>query len=172
MSTDQEVEKQKRKIQKKMEHVPVVINEVTEKLERFITGEMNGLDAKLVIQKILYPSDLKRSQNRLNMPIKQLKTLDFLTTEEKKDLEDEKNIKVRLVGPRLQMYPKPMELKAWRMKKTKNYVLKTNWNKFVKDNKKYLKEKSKIQVWSFRKDEQLCFALAVVDKPEVVNEVA
>ncbi|GKD18939.1 hypothetical protein Tco_1208097 [Tanacetum coccineum] len=46
-----------------------------------------------------------------------------------------------------------------------NYVLKTNWCDFVEANKKVLKEKATIQVWSFRKDEQLCFVVVRVDEP-------
>nr|GEZ24182.1 B3 domain-containing protein, DNA-binding pseudobarrel domain protein [Tanacetum cinerariifolium] len=38
-------------------------------------------------------------------------------------------------------------------------------NEFVEENKDYLKELSMIQIWSFREDQQLCFALAVVDRP-------
>ncbi|KAJ0691618.1 putative DNA-binding pseudobarrel domain superfamily [Helianthus annuus] len=93
----------------------------------FITGEMYGLDMKLVIQKVLYESDMKKDQNRLNMPIKQLATKphEFLTDDEIR-MVDKDGVEVRVVGSKMQMYAKPLRLKKWPMKKTDNYVLKTN----------------------------------------------
>ena len=158
--------KKKRNTPPKIKSGPVVKNEVTEQLQKFITSdEMNGSELKLVIQKVLYMSDLKQDQNRLSLPLKQLITEDFLTTEERLKLANKEEIEVRVVGPTLEMYKEPMTLTIWPMKKTHNLVLKTNWYHFVKENKEYLKELSKIQVWSFRKDNQLCFALAVVARP-------
>nr|GEX52799.1 preproricin [Tanacetum cinerariifolium] len=87
-----ELDKKKRRIRPKVDCRPVVKNEVTERLQKFITDEMNGSD--------------------LN-----------------------------------------------------NLVLTSKWKQFVEENKDYLKELSMIQIWSFRKDQQLCFALAVVDRP-------
>nr|GEY06520.1 hypothetical protein [Tanacetum cinerariifolium] len=164
-----EEKKTTRKIPKRIECGPLGSNEVTERLKEFITSdEMHGSELKLVIQKTLHMSDLKSDQNRLNLPFKQLVTQEFLTDEEKRELEDNKAIEVRLVGPTLQMYEEPMTFKIRSMSCTKNYVLITNWNHFVADNIKDLKEFSKIQLWSFRKDQQLCFALAVVETPDVV----
>ncbi|GJU78146.1 B3 domain-containing protein, DNA-binding pseudobarrel domain protein [Tanacetum coccineum] len=96
-----------------------------------------------------------------------------LGVKEKLALENENEIEVRLVGPTLKMYKEPMRLIIWNMTNTRNLVLKTNWYRFVEDNKEHLKELSKIQLWSFRKDHQLCFALAVVARPpEGLNSVA
>ncbi|GKF61352.1 hypothetical protein Tco_0181406, partial [Tanacetum coccineum] len=56
---------------------------------------------------------------------------------------------------------------------TDNYVLKTKWKQFVEENKEHLKELAKIQLWLFRKDHQLCFALAIVARPpDGINIVA
>ncbi|PWA94836.1 B3 domain-containing protein, DNA-binding pseudobarrel domain protein (mitochondrion) [Artemisia annua] len=82
-------------------------------------------DLKLVIQKVLYVSDLKPNKNRLNFPRKQLITEIFLTTEERSTLENKEEIEVRLVGPTLKMYKEPMGLKMWKMARTENFVLKT-----------------------------------------------
>nr|GEX20544.1 retrotransposon protein, putative, Ty1-copia subclass [Tanacetum cinerariifolium] len=88
-------------------------------------------------------------------------------------LVNEYEIEVRLVGPTLKMYKEPMRLVIWNMTNTRNLVLKTNWYRFVEDNKEHLKELSKIQLWSFRKDQQLCSAIAVVARPpEGLNSVA
>nr|GEW09743.1 hypothetical protein [Tanacetum cinerariifolium] len=125
-------------------------------------------------QKLLYMSDLRKSQNRLNMPINQLETKDFLTNEEKTNLESGTEIVVPLLGPTLRMYAKPMKLNIWLMGRTNNYVLMNKWNNFMEENKDYLKQLSTIQLWLFRVNQQLCFALAVVESPKAngVNEVA
>ncbi|KAI3763963.1 hypothetical protein L2E82_13961 [Cichorium intybus] len=128
----------------------------------FITDDLNGKEAMLVIQKRLFASDLDGTQNRLNMPLNQVETHDFLTENEKRDLENKKELTVSLLGPRLQMYPEPMQLKIWNMKSSDNYVLKTKWNSFMNANKEDLKVKRMIQVWSYRREEQLCFAMACV----------
>nr|GEY00626.1 B3 domain-containing protein, DNA-binding pseudobarrel domain protein [Tanacetum cinerariifolium] len=138
---------------------------VTERLRKFITDEMNNSDLELRIQKVLYMSDLKPNQKMLNLPQKQLITEDFLSDNERRILESEGEIEIRLVGPMLKMYKKPIVLKMWRMSRTNNYVLKTKWKQFVEENKEHLKELVKIQLWSFRKDHQLCFALAAVARP-------
>ncbi|PWA89052.1 B3 domain-containing protein, DNA-binding pseudobarrel domain protein [Artemisia annua] len=162
----------KRKKVKRVVDREIVSNEVVTRLKEFV-DEIKGYDMKLVIQKTLFESDLKRSQNRLNMPFKQVETHDFLTDEEIRigSNADKAGIEVRLVGPNMQIFKKPMWLKIWNMQSTKNYVLKTNWCDFVEANKKVLRERATIQVWSFRKDEQLCFAVACVDKP-VVNRTS
>ncbi|GJZ56580.1 DNA-directed DNA polymerase [Tanacetum coccineum] len=169
-----EPNKKKRKVQKKIKRGPIVKNEVTEQLESCIRETIKGSEIKLVIQKHLYMSDLIKSQNRLNMPINQLETKDFLTDEEKTDLESGKEIVVPLLGPTLRMYAEPMKLKIWHMPRTNNYVLMNKWYDFVEANKDYLKHLSTIQLWSFRVDHQLYFALAVVESPMAngVNEVA
>nr|GEY61715.1 B3 domain-containing protein, DNA-binding pseudobarrel domain protein [Tanacetum cinerariifolium] len=115
--------------------------------------------------KVLYMSDLALGQNRLNLLLKQLLTEDFLSDEERWILESDGEIKVRLVGPNLKMFKEPMELKIWDMTRTSNLVLTSKWKQFMEENKDYLKELSMIQIWSFPKDQQLCFALAVVDRP-------
>ncbi|GJY99828.1 B3 domain-containing protein, DNA-binding pseudobarrel domain protein [Tanacetum coccineum] len=96
--------------------------------------------------------------------------MNFLTDEETWFLDrkaDDAEIEVRLVWPNLQMFKKPMLLKIWNKRNNKNYVLKTNWCDFVEANKKVLKERETIQVWSFSKDEQLCFAVVRVEEPMV-----
>nr|GEW14535.1 B3 domain-containing protein, DNA-binding pseudobarrel domain protein [Tanacetum cinerariifolium] len=158
-------DKKKRRIRPKVDCGPVVKNEVTGRLQKFITDEMNGSDLKLVIQKVLYMSDLAPRQNRLSLPLKQLLTEDFLSDQERWILESDGEIKVRLVGPNLKMFKDLMELKIWDMTRTSNLVLTSKWKQFVEENKDYLNELSMIQIWSFRKEQQLCFALAVVDRP-------
>ncbi|KAJ0683266.1 putative DNA-binding pseudobarrel domain superfamily [Helianthus annuus] len=163
--------KKKRKMPKKTERVPVMNNDSIVQLKRLITGEMGGLDMKLVIQKVLYESDMKKDQSRLNMPILQLKTQphQFLTDEEIRMIDESKDgMEVRVVGSKLRMYERPLWLKKWHLKETDNYVLKTNWNKFVADNED-LKKDTMIQVWAFRKNRKLCFAIVPVERPYVLS---
>ena len=152
---------------KKKGKIVVVDNhEAITQLKEFITSDkISGSDMKLVIQKTLYASDLKRSQNRLNMPFTLVQTHDFLTPEEKKVIGIKTEMKVQIMGPNLQMQEKPLSLKIWSMSRSGNYVLTSNWCEFVEENKNVLKENTTIQVWSFRKDEKLCFAVICVDKP-------
>ncbi|KAL4586512.1 hypothetical protein LXL04_011148 [Taraxacum kok-saghyz] len=169
IAVDQVNEREKRKkrrivAKKKSQSVPIESNEVTRRLKEYIVNEENGTEVKMVIQKTLYQTDLEKSQNRLNMPINQLQTLEFLREDEKRILDNEKEIEVGLLGPRLKMHEKSMMLRKWRMRSTYNYVLKTNWNNFVKENEKDLQKNSKIQVWSFRKKERLHFAIACLER--------
>ncbi|CAI9278711.1 unnamed protein product [Lactuca saligna] len=149
----------------KNKKVEIVKNQITQELEEFITNKLKGKEAKVVMEKTLYKSDLEKNQNRLNMPMKQVIEPDeFLRKNEKDDLENGKEFEVKLWGPRLKKHEKRMMLKMWHMKSTSNYVLKTNWNHFVMANKKDLEINKKIQVWSFRRKEKLCFAIARLDR--------
>ncbi|PWA42483.1 hypothetical protein CTI12_AA544230 [Artemisia annua] len=123
----------------------------------------------LVIQKQLSASDLAGYQNRLTMPYSQLQTLDFLTPDECTHLDTRcyHEIDVPLLGPTLKLYEQPMtKLVRWMVNSTETFVLRTGWNNFVLENKNDLKIGSKIQVWSFRKNQQLCFAIAVVERAD------
>ncbi|KAL7603389.1 hypothetical protein Lser_V15G15234 [Lactuca serriola] len=149
----------------KNKKVEIVKNQITQELEEFITNKLKGKEEKVVIQKTLYKSDLEENKNRLSMPMKQvIKPDEFLRKNEKEDLEIGKEFEVKLWGPRLEMHEKPMMLKMWHMNSTSNYVLKTNWNHFVMATKKDLKINKKIQVWSFRREEKLCFAIACLER--------
>ncbi|XP_076954013.1 B3 domain-containing protein At2g32645-like [Bidens hawaiensis] len=161
--------KKNRKVTKQAVRSPVLVNDVTERLKEFVVNGLKGTELTLVIQKVLFTSDTKKVLNRLNMPIIQLETDKFLTEGEKRVLDrSEGEIKVRVLGPTLEMYENQMKLRKWRMSSTENYVLTTNWYRFRSKNKLFLKRKSKIQVWSFRGvDQQLWFAVACVEEPEV-----
>ncbi|GKB25820.1 B3 domain-containing protein, DNA-binding pseudobarrel domain protein [Tanacetum coccineum] len=109
----------KKKKVKKVVGREIASKEATTQLKEFI-NEIMGSDMKLVIQKTLFQNEEIRFLDRK---------------------ADDAEIKVRLVGPNLQMFKKPMLLKIWNMSNNKNYVLKTNWCDFVEANKKVLKEK-------------------------------
>nr|GEY30238.1 B3 domain-containing protein, DNA-binding pseudobarrel domain protein [Tanacetum cinerariifolium] len=92
---------------------------------------------------------------------------DFKPLLKEKRLKEQtgKGILVPLLGPTLTMYAEPMKLKIWPMGGTHYYVLMNKWNSFVEENKDYLKQLSTIQLWSFHVEQQLCFALVVVERP-------
>nr|GEV69328.1 putative retrotransposon protein [Tanacetum cinerariifolium] len=85
--------KKNNKLAKKVIPTEVVSNEVIQRLKEFITNEMNGSDMQLVIQKVLFTSDVSRCQNRLNMPYKKLETHNFLTDDESRVADDEEGVK-------------------------------------------------------------------------------
>ncbi|KAK1425564.1 hypothetical protein QVD17_20918 [Tagetes erecta] len=157
--------KRRKMVPQKSIHTPVVNNEVTERLKEFIVNVIKGTELRLVIQKKVFKSDTDKGLNRLNMPIKQLESNEFLREDERRKLRKEKEIEVMVLGPTLEMYEKPMKLKMWHMTNSVNYVLTTSWHSFWKENKKDLDKDSKIQVWSFRRDdEKLCFAVVRVGR--------
>ncbi|XP_071708916.1 uncharacterized protein [Rutidosis leptorrhynchoides] len=162
------MKKMKRMMVKEMEKTlkdsPLIRNDVTERLKQFIVGdEINGSELTLVIQKMLYDSDMKDDQNRLTMPCNQLETFDFLKAHEKELLDAKDQFVVQVMGPTLRMYDQKLTLKMWSVNSTRSYVLKTNWNDFREEYKDVLVETAIVQVWSFRKDGNLCFAIVVVE---------
>ncbi|MFS7955990.1 putative DNA-binding pseudobarrel domain superfamily [Helianthus anomalus] len=78
-------------------------------------------------------------------------------------------MEVRVVDSKLRIYERPSWLKKWHLENTGNYVLKTNWNKFVVDNH-VLKKGTKIQVWAFRKNRKSYFAIVPVEKPRCCQQ--
>ncbi|KAK1425576.1 hypothetical protein QVD17_20930 [Tagetes erecta] len=164
----QEIEedwKRKKMVPQKSIRTPVVNNEVTKRLKEFIVNVIKGTELRLVIQKKVFKSDTDKGLNRLNMPIKQLESNEFLREDERRILRKENEIEVMVLGPTLEMYERPMKLKMWHMTNSVNYVLTTSWHSFWKENKKDLDKDSKIQVWSFRRDdEKLCFAVVRVGR--------
>ncbi|KAA8523836.1 hypothetical protein F0562_010259 [Nyssa sinensis] len=128
--------------------------------------EKGGYDLKFLIQKKLYKTDTSRGHNRLSMPLTQIKDHNFLTDEEKTKINQTKNneITVEVIGTKLDTYE--LCFKKWNMKKatgniSSSYVLITGWNSIVYDDK--LKKDMEVQVWSFRVNGKLCFAIVKVE---------
>ncbi|KAL1556632.1 B3 domain-containing protein-like protein [Salvia divinorum] len=127
--------------------------------------------AKLVIQKELYDTDLSSGHNRLSIPFSKIEN-DFLTDEEKQHLlgkgENGKKrfLEVRIVQPSL-VSEETVKLCRWDMPKkngktSSTYVIRGNWTAIVKNNK--LKLGATVQLWCFRVDRELCFALVRVSR--------
>jgi hypothetical protein len=119
--------------------------------------QMNGFDVNLVIQKELTMNDVKGENNRFSMPIdKMIEESIFLTPLERLSL----NIHVFMLDHNLRIWD-DMYLKKWKLGKSevyKVYNITGGWYKLVVQND--LKESQKIQLWSFRSNNnRLNFAL-------------
>ncbi|XP_052209179.1 putative B3 domain-containing protein At3g24850 [Diospyros lotus] len=130
-----------------------------EKFRRRIEN-MNGSNPVLVIQKELFKTDVSPHRGRLSMPESQIREEFFLFHEELQLPE----IKGTLIGPSRQ-FECCVTLKKWNMAKksgsvTSIYNLVSGWNSFVSAN--HLREGMAVQVWAFRKESKLCFALVKV----------
>ncbi|RVW28339.1 B3 domain-containing protein [Vitis vinifera] len=101
---------------------------------------LGGSDVTFVIQKPLFKSDVRLSQNRLSIPLNQIQQ-SFLTPEESERLNSGGNgkkcadMEVMLIEPSL--HRETISLRKWDMKKasgnsTSMYVLVTNWNSVVR----------------------------------------
>ncbi|KAK9910696.1 hypothetical protein M0R45_034648 [Rubus argutus] len=120
---------------------------------------LGGIKVELVIEKKLFKSDTIQGENRLSMPLKQIRS-NFLEDDEVKRLERDETLTVSLIDTKLQ--ERDICLRRWNMKTSKWYVLKTQWIKIVRDNK--LRIGDVIQVWSFRdENNNLHLALVLVE---------
>ncbi|XP_047948016.1 putative B3 domain-containing protein At5g35780 [Salvia hispanica] len=123
-------------------------------------------EARLVIQKQLYGTDLSSGHNRLSIPMNQIAD-DFLTEGEKEHLRGygegkKKNyLDVRVVGP--SPAAERAKLCRWDMAKkdggktSSSYVINGTWNAIVAKNR--LRVGVVVQLWCFRVHRELCFAL-------------
>ncbi|XVF85214.1 hypothetical protein PTKIN_Ptkin17bG0100200 [Pterospermum kingtungense] len=142
--------------------VPVPVPDLPESCKQHIFENMGGSGLVLVIQKPIYFSDMNRIASRLSMPFSQLKTHEFLTKAEAERLKNVKNyIKVWLLEP--SMKESGITFKRWNYGTSSSYVLNKGWNSVVESNG--LKVGDTVQVWSFRVNSELCFALVKVQVP-------
>jgi hypothetical protein len=115
--------------------------------------QMNGVDVNLVIQKELTMSDVKGDNNRFNIPIdKMIEESILLTPLERLSF----NISVSMLDHNLRIWDN-MYLKKWKLGKSEVYNITGGWYKLVVEND--LKKSQKIQLWSFRCNNRLNFAL-------------
>ncbi|GLU10878.1 hypothetical protein SLE2022_276570 [Rubroshorea leprosula] len=122
--------------------------------------EMGGSEEKLLVQKIIFKTDLSKSHNRLQIPENQVRP-DFLTEEEKRKL-DEGGVNVELIEPCLKK--SKIHLTKWNMRKSQVFVFNEQWNSVVDGNQSTLKRNAVVQIWSFRTapKSKLCFAMVKV----------
>ncbi|PHT42429.1 hypothetical protein CQW23_16454 [Capsicum baccatum] len=155
---------------KAAEALPVIIinRELRTNFKDKITNIGGSVESvKLVIEKKLFDTDVRSAEGRLSIP--QTQIINKFLKPEEEELLNMRNgtrvcgMNVTLIKPSL--LEGVINLKKWTMNKAKgnasaSYVLTTYWNEVVDDNG--LKIGMKVQLWAFRKDEKLCFALVKV----------
>ena len=126
-----------------------------------------GNDVKLVIEKRILKSDLKRSQDHLTIPMKEIRNLTFLNDKEQRVLlAEEGTVSVKVLEPC--GHDSNTVLKQWNLHSSKTIALRTSWkavldkNHDIVDKKKQIVIEKKeftegdiVQLWSSRvkKDE-------------------
>ncbi|XP_004231680.1 putative B3 domain-containing protein At2g27410 [Solanum lycopersicum] len=142
-------EEKRRKIYKPIIDPPVLPDE----LKEMISGMgVQISQVKLVIQKVLYDTDLSYKHMRMSIPVNQVVRKDFLTPQQKmvletRDIESNKKSKIQfnLIEPSLEQTK--IHLTKWDMSNSSSYVLLNDWMQVVKRNK--LKSGMVVQLWSF-----------------------
>lgn len=123
---------------------------------------------KLVIEKTLFETDVKAAEGRFSIPQNKMNNA-FLKPDEEQllSMRNEANkmceMNVMLIEPSYQTCE--INLRKWTMNKnngnaSSSYVLVKHWNGVVRRNR--LRSGMQMQLWAFRKDENLCFALVNV----------
>ncbi|KAJ9185694.1 hypothetical protein P3X46_005292 [Hevea brasiliensis] len=149
--------------------MPVTPPELPQEFKEKIK-EMHGTEVQLVITKTITNTDRKDAQGRLSMPKRQI-LCEFLKEDEREKLEKNEDMKVKImIDPNLKL--SDMIFKRWNMRKPKgntstSFVFRTHWNDLRK--KIGVKSGELIQVWSFRVEEKLYFALIRVEEEERMN---
>ncbi|XVF56770.1 hypothetical protein PTKIN_Ptkin06aG0146500 [Pterospermum kingtungense] len=108
---------------------------------------LGGTEIKLVIQKFIQVSDLKRQQCRLSMPLNQVRSK-FLSEAEEQKLANKETIDVTLVEPCLRL--SQVKFYWWRIGSSNSYIFRGTWKDVVKNNADSLKPMAVVQIWSFR----------------------
>ncbi|KAF8086971.1 hypothetical protein N665_0607s0031 [Sinapis alba] len=123
----------------------------------------NGVDAKMVIEKVITKTDLTPNQGRFLIPFKQITEDDFLNEREfnivkahhRGDIE--KGVDVVLLNSNDAELQWNANLRIWDMRTTFNYALCAGWNLFVRQNDLAVNQTRRL--WSFHsQDGTLYFA--------------
>ncbi|OAP10510.1 hypothetical protein AXX17_AT2G23400 [Arabidopsis thaliana] len=154
----------KRKIISPLEEEPIQTTP-QEWLLNVMRREENGYNPKLISTRQLYKTDLKKTEARLSVPFKQVKTPDFLTEDETRIIHEnamkirDNGVPVNFVDPELNKHV--LELRKWKIKGNWIYVFVKGWNDVLDANKSNsFKENDVFPLWSFRSGTgKLCFAL-------------
>ncbi|XP_058781979.1 putative B3 domain-containing protein At2g27410 [Vicia villosa] len=132
---------------------------------------LNGSDIKYIMCKELYKTDLNPNNNRLSMPISQIK-YDFLTEIEKTSLKtrDQEGkpfgLKVTVLDPCFNEFS--LSLKKWDMTSTSIYNLHPGWTPVLLKNN--FKEHQKLDIWSFRVNGKLHLLLNDNESQEIEKD--
>ncbi|GLU01714.1 hypothetical protein SLE2022_190030 [Rubroshorea leprosula] len=87
---------------------------------------MGGSEENLLIQKIIFKTDLSKTHNRLQILENQVMVTDLLTEEEARKLDGEEGLNVVLIEPCLEK--SRIHLTKWSMGNSKVFVFNEQWN--------------------------------------------
>ncbi|KAL5081928.1 hypothetical protein RYX36_010349 [Vicia faba] len=133
--------------------------------------QMGGDEVKFVIEKELTNSDLTQTNGRLSIPKGKINE-SFLTPAEESYLDYERNKQEKIAGIYVSLLDHDLNLwdemclKKWKMETTEVYNITDGWNELVADNKWKKGQKVLLQLWSFRRNHKLYFALVKLSKDE------
>ncbi|KAE8719328.1 SET domain protein 16 isoform 1 [Hibiscus syriacus] len=147
-----------KRIKKQKPQSSIPTPDMPDRYKRHILEDMGGSGLVLVIEKTLFYSDVNHTASRFSVPFLQVKSHDFLTKTEADDLAHKKPMQVSFLDP--SMEKTTMTFNKWNMGKSSLYVMTESWNSVVETNK--LKKDETVQLWSFRVNSELCFALVRV----------
>ncbi|CAK7341549.1 unnamed protein product [Dovyalis caffra] len=129
-----------------------------------IIGEDGDKDFKLRIRKILYQTDMSAHHDRFTMPCRQINECENLLIGDEKTNVCESGIGVTLVELGLgdnknSMFTSQLRLKQWDMNTSSSYALRSGWKDVVGRNVGVLQKNDYVQIYSFRRKEELWLVL-------------
>jgi hypothetical protein len=130
-----------------------------------LIGEDGDKDFKLRIRKKLYQTDTSAHHDRFTMPCRQINECEsLLIGDEKTNICQGDGIGVTLVELGLgdekdSTFTSQLRLKQWNMKNSSSYALRSSWNDVMVRNVGALHQDDYVQIYSFRRNEELWFVL-------------
>ncbi|KAJ6371880.1 hypothetical protein OIU77_002240 [Salix suchowensis] len=130
-----------------------------------LIGEDGDKDFKLRIRKKLFQTDMNPHHDRFTMPCLQINEVEnLLVGAEKTRICHGDGIGVTLVelglsDERDSMLTSQLRLKQWDMANTSCYALRSSWNAVVVRNVAVLRRNDYVQIYSFRRNEELWLVL-------------
>ncbi|CAA7055828.1 unnamed protein product [Microthlaspi erraticum] len=151
------------------------VEELPERFKNKIM-EMRGTEERLIFKRKLTKSDVDKGASRLSIPMSELLSHSFLTSDEKEKAEnlvkegrEGRGLTVQVIDPRLRVWELKLRRVVMEKRETNkgkrgnpssSYWLGYKWNYVVKTNS--LREGNDFQLWSFRSQQKLCLALVLL----------
>ncbi|CAH8347945.1 unnamed protein product [Eruca vesicaria subsp. sativa] len=133
-----------------------------------LMGTLNGVEAKLVIDKMIEKSDVNANQGRLLIPFNQVVENDFLNEAELNLIDEhqrdhsQKGVDVIVIAS--DGRKRNANLRRWNMN-CPNYSLCSGWNDVVRENNLKDKIGQILQIWSFHSSQDGKLYLAFFHQP-------
>ncbi|CAH8362679.1 unnamed protein product [Eruca vesicaria subsp. sativa] len=136
---------------------------------------LNGVDAKLVIDKMIQPTDVNANQGRLLIPFNQIVEEDFLNEAELNLIDEhqrdhsQKGVGVIVVASDGRRWN--ANVRRWNMN-CPNYSLCSGWNNVVRENNLQNKVGQVLRLWSFHSSQDGKLYLAFFHQPPPARELS